>query len=93
MFFRACNPNIIFLFYRLQFFGSLVNHAFSNLKLDTFIITDFICSNKFMEQEVLINYSWISPHITKDMEIGVVFILQKFEKGTFFTKKRERLVK
>ena len=46
------------------FFGSLVNDKFPNLKLNVFIITGFICINKFAKRVVLINHSWIS-HMLK----------------------------
>ena len=39
------------------FFESLVNDKFSNLKLNVFLITGFICSNKYVKQVVLINHS------------------------------------
>ena len=39
------------------FFGSIVNDTFSNLKLNAFIITGFIYSNKCVKQLVLINHS------------------------------------
>ena len=45
-----CYPN---------FFLSLVNEAFSNLKLIVFIITGFISGNSEVKQVVLINYDWI----------------------------------
>ena len=66
-------------------FESFVNDTFSNLKLYVFIITGFICSNKYVKQVVLINHSWISP--TLQMRTGVLFILQKIEEGTFSPKK------
>ena len=66
-------------------FESFLNDTFSNLKLYVFIITGFICSNKYVKQVVLINHSWISP--TLQMRTGVLFILQKIEEGTFSQKK------
>ena len=42
------------------FFGSLVNDKFSDLKLNIFIITGFICSKKYVKQVASINHSWIS---------------------------------
>ena len=42
-------------------FRDLVKDTFSNLKLDVFIITGFICSKKYVKQVVLMNHSWISP--------------------------------
>ena len=55
------------------FFGSLVNYTFSNLQLNVFIITDFICSKKYVNQIVLISYSWISP--TLQRRLGLEFCL------------------
>ena len=43
------------------FGGSLVNEPFLNLKLNVFIITGFICSNKYVKQLVLINHSLSRP--------------------------------
>ena len=40
-----------------NFFGSIVNDTSSNLKLNVFIITDFICSY-YAKKLVLINHSW-----------------------------------
>ena len=79
----------ILLFLIINFFGSLLNATFSDLKVNIFIITSFICSNKYVKQLVLINL----PQITKGMGIGVLFILQKMGEGTFFPQKREWLVK
>ena len=47
------------------FFGSLVNDAFSNLKLNVFIIIFLIWSNKCVKQLALINHSWISPMLQR----------------------------
>ena len=44
-----------------------------------------------MKQVVLIKL--YLPHVTKEMSIGVLLILQKLEEGRFFPQKRERLVK
>ena len=65
----------------INFFRSLVNTRFSNLKVNIFIINSFICSNKCVKQLVLIN------QITKGMGTVVLFIIQKLEEGTFFPKK------
>ena len=41
-------------------FAHLVNDTFTNLKLNVFVITGFICSsNKYVVQVVLINHSCI----------------------------------
>ena len=64
-------PNFFAL--SLIFFGILVNDTFSNLKLNFFIITGFICSNRYVKQELLINHSWISP--TLQREWGLEFCL------------------
>ena len=80
---------IILLVYNMSywiFFGSLVNHEFSNLKLNVFTITGFICSNRYRKQVVLINHSSISPHITKEMGIGFLLILQKMGECIFCSK-------
>ena len=42
--------------YHYYFFGSAINATFSNLKVNVFIITGFICS-KYVKQLVLINDS------------------------------------
>ena len=47
------------------FLGSVVNDTFSNLKLNFFIITGFIFSNKYVKQLVFINHSWISPTLQR----------------------------
>ena len=60
------------------------------LKVNIFIITGFICSNKYVKQLVLITHS---PHITKGTGTGVLFILQKNRGGYIFPQKRERLIK
>ena len=44
-----------------NFLGSLVNDPFLYLKLNVFIITGFICSNKYVKQLVLINHSLSPP--------------------------------
>ena len=67
------------------FFGNLVNATFSNLKVYICIITGFICCHKYMKQVVLIKL--YLPHVTKEMSIGVLLILQKLEEGRFFPKK------
>ena len=64
-------PNFFAL--SLIFFGILVNGTFSNLKLNFFIITGFLCSNRYVKQELLINHSWISP--TLQREWGLEFCL------------------
>ena len=66
----------------LMFFGSLMNDIFSNLKVIIFIITGFVCSNKYVKQVVLINYSWISP-----TGIRVLFFLRKMGRVRFRPKK------
>ena len=48
------------------FFGSLVNTTFSTLKVNVFIITGLICSNKYVKQLVLINHSFISPTLQRE---------------------------
>ena len=60
-----------------MFFANLVNGKFSNLKLNIFVVTRFICSNKYMKQVVLINHSWISPMLQRRWELGFCF----FSKG------------
>ena len=71
------------LVYDLSIFsGNLVNDKFSNLKLNIF------CSDKYGKQVVLINYSWISPTL-QELEIGVLFILQKTGECTFPSKKEQ----
>ena len=36
--------------------------------LNVLIITGFICSNKYVKQVVLINDSWISPTLQRELE-------------------------
>ena len=59
-----------------------MNDTFSNLKVIIFIITGFVCSNKYVKQVVLINYSWISP-----TGIRVLFFLRKMGRVRFRPKK------
>ena len=47
------------------FFGSLVNATFSDLKVNIFVVTSFICSDKYVKQLVLINHSCISPTLQR----------------------------
>ena len=55
------------------FFGSLVNTTFSTLKVNVFIITGLICSNKYVKKLVLINHDFISS--TLQREWGLEFRL------------------
>ena len=48
------------------FFGSLVNTTFSTLKVNVFIITGVICSNKYVKKLVLINHGFISPMLQRE---------------------------
>ena len=50
----------------INFFGGLVNATFSDLKVNIFFITRFICSNKYVKQLVLINHSCISPTLQRE---------------------------
>ena len=59
------------------------------MRLNVFIITGSIFSNKYVKYVVLINHSWISPTLQKGMETGVLFILQKIGEGRFLSKKGE----
>ena len=73
------------------FFESLVNDKFSNLKLNVFLITGFICSNKYVKQVVLINHSWSSPRHKGDWDWRPVYSPESG--GGYIFPKRERLVK
>ena len=86
-------PTYLPILYLLNiFFGSLLNDTFSNLKLNVFIITGFVCSNKYMKQIVLINHSWISP--TSQRKWTPKFCLFSKNGGdSFFFQNKERLVK
>ena len=53
----------------INFFGSLVNTTFSNLKVNIFIINSFICTNKCVKQLVLINHSCISPRLQREWRL------------------------
>ena len=61
----------------LSFFVSLVNDTFSNLKLKVFIITGFICRNKYMKELVLVNHNWISPMLQRDGDWSSVYSPKK----------------
>ena len=65
------------------FFGSLVNDTFSNLKLNVFIITGFICKNKYVKQVVLM----ISPTLQRGL--GLEFCLFSTKWVHFSPKKGE----
>ena len=75
------------------FFGSLVNATFSDLKVNIFVITSFICSNKYVKQLVLINHSCIPPPHYKGNEDWRSVYSPKNGGGYIFPQKRERLVK
>ena len=59
--FQAYDNFISNMSYQWYFFGSLVSNTFSNSKLNIFIITGFVCSNKYVKQLVLINHSCMAP--------------------------------
>ena len=82
---KVKNSIILYTFFCLIiiFFGSLVNATFSDLKVNIFIITSFICSNKYVKQLVLINHSCISP--TLQREWGLEFCL--LGEGTYLPQK------
>ena len=77
------------------FFGSLVNDKFSDLKLNIFIITGFICSKKYVKQVALINHSWISPILQRGLGLEFYLFSKKWGNGGgyIFLQKKERLVK
>ena len=66
--------------------GDLVNDTFSNLKLNVFIITGFICSNKYVKQKVLINHSWISLTLQSEWGLKFCFFSKKWGR-VYFSKK------
>ena len=69
------------------FFGSLGSDTFSNLKLNVFVITGFICSSKYEKKVVLINHSCISRTLQK--RLGLEFCLFSKNWGrVHFTLKR-----
>ena len=74
------------------FFGSLVNTTFSTLKVNVFIITGVICSNKYVKKLVLINHGFISH--TLQREWGLEFRLFSKNEGVYiFSPKKGCLVK
>ena len=73
----------------LTFFGSLVNATFSNLKMNIFIITSFICSNKYVKQLVLINHSCISPTLQREWGLEFCLFSKRWGRVHFSPKMRE----
>ena len=63
--------------------------TFSNLKLNSFIITGFICSNKYVKQVVLINLSWISPMLQIRWGLELCLFSKEWGRVHFSTKKGE----
>ena len=55
----------------LIFYEHVTRNTF--LCLNVFIITCFICSNKYVKQGVLINHSWISPILQQDGDWSFVY--------------------
>ena len=70
------------------FFESLVNDKFSNLKLNVFLITGFIFSNKYVKQVVLINHSWIFPTSQRRLRLEACLFSRKWGR-VHFPKKGE----
>ena len=79
----------ILLFLIINFFGSLLNATFSDLKVNIFIITSFICSNKYVKQLVLINHSCISPTLQREWGLEFYLFSKKWGRIYFSPKKRE----
>ena len=79
----------ILLFLIINFFGSLLNATFSDLKVNIFIITSFICSNKYVKQLVLINHSYISRTLQREWELEFCLFFKKWWRVHFSPKKRE----
>ena len=71
----------------LYYFESLVNEKFSNLKLNFFIITGFICNNKYVKQVVLGNHSWISPTLQTRWGLDFCLFSKEIGEDTFSPKK------
>ena len=71
------------------FFGSLVNATFSDLKVNIFVITSFICSNKYVKQLVLINHSCICPTLQRKLELAFCLFSKKWGRLHFSPKKRK----
>ena len=61
----------------IYFFGSFVNDKFSNLKLNVFIITSIISSNKYLKQVVLINHIWITPTLQRRWGLEFCLLFKK----------------
>ena len=73
--------------YHKYLFGSLVNDTFSNLKLNVFNITGFICSDKYVKEVVLIKNSWISPMLQRGWGLESCSFSKKWGKVHFSTRK------
>ena len=73
----------------INFFGVLVNATFSDLKVNIFFITRFICSNKYVKQLVLINHSCISPTLQREWGLELCLFFKKWGRLHFSPKKRE----
>ena len=73
------------------------------MKLNAFIITGFICSNKYikyiymeqitnnkyMKQKVLIHHSWIFPTLQRGWRFEFRLFCKKWGKANLFAKKEE----
>ena len=76
------------------FFGSLVNTTFSTLKVNVFVITGLICSNKYVKKLVLINHGFaLSPPRYKGSGDWSSVYFLKNEGVYIFPKKKGCLVK
>ena len=74
-----------------MFFVRLVNETLSNFKFNVFIITRSVFSNKYVNQIILINQSWISPTLQKDGDWSFVYSSKNGE-GYISLKKKGRLL-
>ena len=54
-----------------------------------FIITGFICSDKYVKQEVLINHSWVSPTLQIGLGPELFLFSKKCRREQFSLKKGE----
>ena len=71
------------------FVGNLVNNTFSNSKLNVFIDSGFICSNKYVKQVLLLNHSWIPSMLQRGWGLEFCLLSEKWGRLYFSPKKGE----
>ena len=68
----------------LIFFEHVTRNTF--LCLNVFIITCFICGNKYVKQGILINHSWISPILQQGWGLEFCLFSKKWVRVHFSPK-------